>query len=340
MTLNKSVFILFICFLSLHQAFGISDSIRLEKKGENYFIIHQVEKGETLYAIARRYGAEVNQVIAINRVQNNAIDVGQFLEIPYGEVTLTGKTHTVARGETLYSIAKNYNVTVDDIKQWNSLRSNSLNVGQVLTIGDLRRVREEKSPIEVKEKIEELVNEPKTQNTAEKGKSYTYYVQTGDNLKSIAEKFKTPQDSIIAWNELKSTQLSIGQTLVFPFEVKKEQVAVISEVANYSKTAYGSKKRSQEEGGVKKVYEEGIAKVVDQSIETTKFLALHRSLRVGTVLQVRNLMNNETIYVRVVGKLPDTGINENTMIRLTPVAFKRLGIIDEKSLVEIIYFDN
>jgi len=334
------IFLLLITILPIQiQAL---DSVRLEKRGENTFIIHQVEKGETLYAIAKRYKIDVNQIISINRVQNNSIDIGQFLEIPYGDVKLSGKSHKVAKGETLYSIAKKYDVTVNELKEWNSLRTNSLDVGQVITVGDFRRVRAVEEPIK---KNEPIVKEPvetaiKPAEKPLKKESYSYFVQTGDNLRNIAEKFKVNQDSVIFWNDLKTTKLDIGQELKFPFIVSQEQVAVVSEVANYSKTSYGSKKRTQEEGGVKKVYEEGLAKQVDQSIETNKFLALHRTLRVGTVLQVRNLMNNETIYVRIVGKLPDTGINDNTMIRLTPIAFKRLGIIDDKSLVEIIYFDN
>lgn len=334
------IFLLCTAFLS-HRTLAI-DSVRLEKRGENSFIIHQVEKGETLYAISKRYKADVNQIIAINRVQNSSIDIGQFLEIPYGEVKLTGKSHTVAKGETLYSIAKKYDVTVNELKDWNSLRTNSLDIGQVVTVGDFRRVRAVEETIKQDEPIvktqTQSIDKPMEKPVTKE--KYSYFVQTGDNLKSISEKFKVNQDSIIFWNDLKSTKLSIGQELKFPFKVSQEQVAVVSEVANYNKTAYGSKKRAQEEGGVKKVYEEGLAKQVDQSIETNKFLALHRTLRVGTVLQVRNLMNNETIYVRIVGKLPDTGINDNTMIRLTPVAFKRLGIIDDKALVEIIYFDN
>ena len=51
-------------------------------------------------------------------------------------------------------------------------------------------------------------------------------------------------------------------------------------------------------------------------------------------------MNNSTAYVRVVGTLPNTGINKNVMIRLTESVFENLGIIDKKALVEITYFDN
>ena len=116
-------------------------------------------------------------------------------------------------------------------------------------------------------------------------------------------------------------------------------MAESSALPGYETTYYNSKIQTCEDGGVTKYIEEGMVRVIDSDIQTSKYLALHRSLRIGTIFQVINLMTNESTYVRVVGKLPDTGINKNVMIRLTDSAYKRLGIIDEKSLVEIVYFD-
>ena len=86
-----------------------------------------------------------------------------------------------------------------------------------------------------------------------------------------------------------------------------------------------------------KVYEEGIAMEIENSPKTKKYLCLHRSLAIGTILQVKNLMNSQSIFVRVVGKLPEIGANENVLIRLSSVAYKRLGAIDAKFPVELSY---
>jgi LysM repeat protein len=298
------------------QAMSPVDSIRLEERKGNYFIIHQVDAGETVFSIARRYGVDSKTVVKINRIRNNDIQSGQFLEIPYGEVNLGGKVHTVDRGETLFSIATTYGVTVEEIKKWNRLRTSRLSIGQELRI-------EEIIPVEKPEP-----DEP----------SFIYYVQTGETLQAIADRVNVPVDSIMIWNDLKSSEVTIGQSLTFPFEVKKDSIAVISEVPAYTPSNYGSKLRINEEGGVKRVIEEGIARKIDTSLETDKYLALHRDLDIGDVIEVKNLMNNTIIYVRVVGKLPDTGINQNVMVRFTSIAFKRLGIIDDKALVELTYF--
>jgi LysM repeat protein len=305
------------------------DSLRVDKRGDEYFIIHQVERGETVYSLSRRYKSDANEIIEINKLDVNDIEIGQILEIPIeinepanSEPTKSNtNTHVVSSGETLYSISRTYGVEVEDIKRVNDLTSNSLSQGQRLIIPGSSTQPEFVVP------------------NKSKKPSYEYVVRTGDNIEALSEKFDVPVDSIMKWNSLKNSRLALGQKLYFPFEVDKEKEVVITEVGTYKNTSYGSKMRKSEEGGVTKIIEEGVAKIIDGDFDTQNYFALHRNLRVGTVLEVKNLMNNEKTYVRVVGKLPNTGINKNTMIRLTPVAFKRLGIIDQKALVEITYFN-
>ena len=60
-----------------------SDSLRTETiDGKNY-IIHQVEKKETLFSIGKRYGVEIGQVVQSNPGADSGIDAGQILKIPY-----------------------------------------------------------------------------------------------------------------------------------------------------------------------------------------------------------------------------------------------------------------
>ncbi len=301
------------------------DSIRLETKRGNQFIIHQVDPGETVYSLAKRYDVDPRDISRINRLIDNDIKIGQFLEIPYGSFEIEGKTHTVRQGESLYSISRRYGVSVEDIRRWNRLRSNAISVGQELIIEG-----KEVSNDEIKTVAEVDSEEPVP--------NYDHYVQTGETIESIADKFNTTTDSIKKWNGLASEDLEIGQKLSLPFEIDEDSLAKVTKLDGYKTTRYGSKMRSKGEGGITEVFEEGVARKIDTQIETDKYLALHRNLRMGSVMQVKNLMNNKTIYVRVVGKLPDTGLNDNVMVRLTPIAFDRLGIVDDKALVEINYF--
>jgi LysM repeat protein len=340
MQLLKPLFSVAILILSISSAKG-NDSLRIEEINGKRFVIHEIDQGETLYALSRRYNASVEDISQQNELQNYAISVGQILRIPLKEYKISGILHTVDQGETLYRISKAYDVSVVDLKRWNNLVDNNISVGQKLSIGSqmpddapLYQDELDNSKPFVEEDLDLMEEDVKLRKVGT-----NYYVQAGESLASIANKFNVSADSIQYWNNMRSRKVKIGQLLVFPFEVNMDSIALAEKKPDYRETAYGSKYKIEKDGGVSKLYEEGIAKATNKQFNTSKYLALHRTLSVGTVFQVKNLMNNQTIYVRVVGKLPNTGINEGIMIRLTPKAFERLGIIDEKALVGITYFD-
>lgn len=338
--MSISRLICIVIFFPLTSIAMESDSLRSERKDGQLYVFHEVDQGETLYSLSRRYMSGHREIARINNIINNEIEIGQILEIPYGSVTKTAsiakapsqiyKTHKVKAGETLFSLSKIYGVTQNDLKAWNNLPDATISIGQELIVSKEQgnNPTESDNPTVMSEKLNPQ-GEP----------GYKYVVRNGDNLRSIAKKFNTSVDSIKKWNNLYSSNIKLGQELRLVVDVPVTSEVSINEVANYRPTAYGSKVRTWEDGGVTKVIEEGAAKKIEGDLDTENFLALHRNLRIGTVLQVKNLMNNERIYVRIVGKLPDTGINKNVMIRLTPVAFEKLGIIDKRALVEIIYFE-
>ena len=69
-----------------------------------------------------------------------------------------------------------------------------------------------------------------------------------------------------------------------------------------------------------------------------KFLALHKTAKVGTVIKIRNLLNDLTVYVRVVGQIPDTSDNENVLIKINKRSFDQLKALDSRFRAELIYF--
>lgn len=100
-------------------------------------IVHVVQRGETLYSIANRYGVSMYRIAEANGLTNlNAIYPGQRLIIPLGGPAPSCPVyHRVARGENLTRIAARYGVTVHQIQTWNRLPNpNRIYVGQVLVI--------------------------------------------------------------------------------------------------------------------------------------------------------------------------------------------------------------
>lgn len=94
---------------------------------------YTVKSGDNLYSIARRYNTSVSEITRLNNLTSNALSLGQILKIPK-EGSSSPTTYTVKRGDSLYSIARKYNTTVDSIKRKNNLTSNILQIGQKLTI--------------------------------------------------------------------------------------------------------------------------------------------------------------------------------------------------------------
>src|SRR6476620_2736524 len=113
--------------------------------GKKYYI-HTVEKGQTLYAIAKAYDMTVNDVLVENPDALNGIKPGQVLRIPYqkqtGTTTVTPvptdtakyELHKVEAGETIYGICKKYNTTEAVLNSLNPDLKNGLKVGQEIKI--------------------------------------------------------------------------------------------------------------------------------------------------------------------------------------------------------------
>lgn len=101
-------------------------------------IVHIVKSGETLSAIASKYGVSVENIKKWNNLSSDKLSIGQKLTInpttQTSSKTATQQMHTVKSGETLSSIANKYNTTVDAIMKANNLKSTKIYVGQKLKI--------------------------------------------------------------------------------------------------------------------------------------------------------------------------------------------------------------
>lgn len=93
---------------------------------------YTIKAGDTLYAIANKYGVTVDSIKQANNLTSNTLTIGKTLTIPTG--TQTPKTYTVQRGDTLYGIAMKNGTTVEKIKDINNLTTNNLSIGQKLLI--------------------------------------------------------------------------------------------------------------------------------------------------------------------------------------------------------------
>ena len=118
--------------LSIGQVLKLpSDKASNVEKEENT-ISYTVQKGDSLYSIARKYNTTIDRIKDLNNLTTNLLSIGQVLLIPTD--TNLETTYTVQKGDSLYSIAKKYNTTVNRLKQLNNLTSNLLSIGQILIV--------------------------------------------------------------------------------------------------------------------------------------------------------------------------------------------------------------
>ncbi len=112
---------------------------RIQYAHSKRYIKHRVRRGEYLSLLAKRYHTSVKAIRRINHLRSSKIRVGQLLKIPvrsYYVKKSKKKTrrYVVKRGDTLWEIAKRFNVSVSALRRINRLGSNCLYIGQVLRI--------------------------------------------------------------------------------------------------------------------------------------------------------------------------------------------------------------
>ena len=169
---------------------------------------YTVQKGDNLYDISKKFQIPVSELMKINNLTTDSLQIGQVLNLVQNDlageeeiiVMPIYENYTVKKGDDLYSIAKRFNTSVDQIIKDNNLTSNLLSIGQVLKV----KIGEEEIGIEecFGEGYENL------------GKRYLEHTVTkGDSIYSIARNYNTTVDNIIKLNNLKNTNLSLGQVL-------------------------------------------------------------------------------------------------------------------------------
>lgn len=165
---------------------------------------YKVQKGDTLYSISQKFNTTVDEIKRLNNITSNNIYINQELYIPTSSSTPSNplpippidddeneeySEYIVQKGDSLWKISRDYNITVKELIALNNLTTTALQIGDKLIV-----------PINKTEKI--------------------YTVQRGDTLWSIAKENNVTVNELKEKNNLTTNLLSIGQTIIIP--TKKE----------------------------------------------------------------------------------------------------------------------
>lgn len=206
-----------------------------QKKIEADGAMYIVKKGDTLYSLSKRFDTSVKVLQEGNSLQGDKIQAGQKLYIPLSETEHEAGTYKVKKGDTLYSIAKKYGVTVKDLMKENRLLRETIYVGQELVV-------------------------PTHYHQAGKG---TYTVNPGDTVWSISKRFGISPKELKTANSLQEDMVLIGQKLLIPGEIETMEATVAGAADNFTvefnqngqaiplKVAYGTARQYQELSGDK-----------------------------------------------------------------------------------------
>lgn len=185
-------------------------------EGENPSDFYVVERGDNLFSIAKKFNVSLEDLKRWNNLDGLNVDQGIKLnlagneevkdEVAANKAEVKITEHVVEKGENLGGIARKYDVAVSDIKDWNNLEDNNIQLGAKLIVGKKYIISSDNKTTSKKEKESIAINN--------RDQVKLYYVKKGDSLFSIAKKYPGVSISDLKkWNGIKNESLKAGMKL-------------------------------------------------------------------------------------------------------------------------------
>ncbi|WP_428658747.1 LysM peptidoglycan-binding domain-containing protein [Runella sp.] len=321
---------------------SLTDTTRTETKNGQSYILHKVESGQTLYAVMRKYQTTIKALKDANPGMKDNLITGQVVRVPSAARSSTPKKEPEKDKLVLdYELKPKTEPTVV-VKEEEKPKAEPPK-------------EEEPKPAEaVAEKKPEDLNN--TKPAVIPAKTGIHKVEGGQSLYGIAVKYGVLMADIRRWNGLTSDQLRSGQELIVADQayqdyLKKNKMDSVkladAKKSNAEKTPVPIPRPEDPTNSNlpepkiantgKRILETGVAEVLDGMDSNNKYLALHRTAPVGSLIQVKNMNNSQSIWVKVIGKLPDISANNRIIIKLSARAQEKLSPGGRQFIAEISY---
>jgi len=188
------------------------------------FITHKVTKGDTLWGISKQYNLSLKLLYDLNNIKDkDTLSIGQIIKISQDNLPAADYTmHIVKKGETLWTIAQRYNLTVNSI-----LTNNNIANSELISIGQEMKIPSHKNAVAETNIVKQaVINKDNSDNNSsisnnisppKKAEPIVYTVKAGDNLWNISRKYGVSVEVISSVNNLKEKDLlSLGQKIEIP----------------------------------------------------------------------------------------------------------------------------
>lgn len=205
---------------------------------------YKVKSGDNLGEIAEKNNVGVTELKKWNNLKSNNVAVGKTLKIISNEKVVTTvkklikspdsnptEYYTVQKGDNLASIAKKNNITIDELKQWNNLASNKVQLKSKLKVADIANANSNTSDENSTDYLAPAADVKITE----------YIVQQGDNIGTIARKNKVSITDIQDWNQLQSDIVQAGTKIIVGKKLILDKTKVVA-----AKTSKAEKKSNKE----------------------------------------------------------------------------------------------
>lgn len=223
--------------------------------------------------------------------------------------------HEVLPKETLFSVARKYNVSINEIKADNPEIAQGLKLNQKLKI--IRKSTNENE-----------VSMPQNENYV------LHKVETGQTLYAISKKYNVSIDNIKKWNGLEQNELKLGSYIIVG-EKSLSTMAAESKITekkteiSTAKITENETSKSESKKNTNGVFsEKGTASMFETKDGELYYYVMHKSAPIGTIIKITNA-NDESIFARVIEKLPNS---ENNLIKLSKVSFSKLGLLNNNTI--------
>lgn len=291
---------------------------------------HQVQSQETLFSISKLYNVSIAEIQSWNNLENNILEVGQELVLYPPErsaAETTGEStgslvvntpvgsntyYTVRSGDTLYQIALQHNMTVQELQALNDLTSTTIRVGQQLTVrggGSAPSISED------------------GEASSPQGQFVIHTLTEEQNLQQVLDRFSMTETEFAELNpDLGRTQFQAGQTVTVlapPSESYKNPYMVQASLRDLGQTAVSAYDTTRA----------GYTTTSGELYNPDQFTAAHANIALGDVIFVQNPANNRGVYVRINDRFSGNGL------KLSEAALSSLGITATPGVRVNIYQD-